>query len=186
MPGLTIDRQNRLIFYGNPIGFIRQEPTVAAVDTMFRGQELEAELQKRNLTPQWEDGLYDRMISGQAHVSESGGALKRCRVWQLRADTEVSMRFISYDQMLTRFGSPNVERYRPVYDGAVGTNDLEEIYEICRDDPPDGYHGHRMALGDVVELYDTSGSEFYYCDRVGFQPISFQQQEQAQWREPSM
>ena len=30
-----------------------------------------------------------------------------------------------------------------------------------------------MALSDVMELYDDAGSEFYYCDRVGFQPIRF-------------
>lgn len=34
-----------------------------------------------------------------------------------------------------------------------------------------------MALSDVVELYDDSGSEFYYCDRVGFQPIQFKQEQ---------
>ena len=40
-----------------------------------------------------------------------------------------------------------------------------------------GYQGYRMALSDVVELYDDSGSEFYYCDRVGFQPIQFKQEQ---------
>ena len=34
-----------------------------------------------------------------------------------------------------------------------------------------------MALSDVVELYDDTGSEFYYCDRVGFQPIRFEQKQ---------
>ena len=57
------------------------------------------------------------------------------------------------------------------------TSDLEQIYTICRDAPPPGYQGYRMALSDVVELYDDSGSEFYYCDRVGFQPIRFEQKQ---------
>ncbi len=48
---LTIDKQNRLIFYGNPIGYIRLEEQTAAVDTLFQGQELEAELQRLKLTP---------------------------------------------------------------------------------------------------------------------------------------
>ena len=48
---------------------------------------------------------------------------------------------------------------------------------ICRDAPPPGYQGYRMALSDVVELYDDSVSEFYYCDRVGFQPIRFEQKQ---------
>ena len=64
-----------------------------------------------------------------------------------------------------------------VFDGDLGTSDLEQIYTICRDAPPPGYQGYRMALSDVVELYDDSGSEFYYCDRVGFQPIQFKQEQ---------
>lgn len=186
MPRLTIDKQNRLIFYNNPIGYIRSEEQIAVVDTMFQGQELEAELQRLRLTPRWENDLYDRIISGEAFTSESGTPLKRCRVWQLKPDTEVAMRFISYGQMTERFGEPQMEQYRPVYDGAPDTNDLEMIYALCRDRPPEGYRGHRMGLGDVVELYDGDGSEFYYCDRVGFQPIAFAAQEQTQWQEPTM
>lgn len=71
----------------------------------------------------------------------------------------------------------NAENYTLVFDGDLGTSDLEQIYTICRDAPPPGYQGYRMALSDVVELYDDSGSEFYYCDRVGFQPIRFEQKQ---------
>lgn len=47
--------------------------------------------------------------------------------------------------------------------------------------------GYRMALSDVVELYDDSGSEFFYCDRVGFRPIQFNQhQEQNECHEMTM
>lgn len=180
MPRLTIDRQNRLIFYGNPVGYIRPEEQTAVVDTLFQGKELESELQRLKLTPQWDKDLYDRMTSGEAFTAESDVPLKRCRVWQLGSDTEVSMRFISYARMLEHFGEPQMEQYHLVYDGALNTNDLETIYALCRDNPPKGYRGHRMGLGDVVELYDSGGSEFYYCDRVGFQPVSFASEAQAQ------
>lgn len=186
MPRLTIDKQNRLIFYNNPIGYIRPEEQTAVVDTLFRGQELESELQRLKLTPRWEEDLYDRIISGEAFATEDGAPLKRCRVWQLRPDTEVSMRFISYEQMLTRFGEPQMEQYQLVYDGAPKTNDLEAIYALCRDRPPKDYCGHRMGLGDVVELYDSGGSEFYYCDRVGFQAIAFMPEVQTEWQEQTM
>lgn len=186
MPRLTIDKQNRLIFYGNPVGYIRPEEQIAVADTLFQGQELEAELQRLKLTPQWEEDLYDRMISGEAFSVESGAPLKRCRVWQLRPDTEVAMRFISYDQMVEHFGEPQMEQYQLVYDGAPNTNDLEAIYARCRDNPPKDYCGHRMGLGDVVELYDSGGSEFYYCDRVGFQPVSFAPEAQTQCQDLTM
>lgn len=186
MPRLTIDGQKRLIYYDNPIGYIRSDGQTAVVDTLFQGPELESELQRLNLVPRWEDGLYDRMISGETNAAGDGALLKRCRVWQLRPDTEVSMRFISYEQMRTRFGEPQMEQYQPVYDGMPASNDLERIYALCRDKPPEGYHGHRMGLGDVVELYDESGSEFYYCDRVGFQSISFESETLEQCQELSM
>ena len=68
-----------------------------------------------------------------------------------------------------------------------GKSKLEQIYAICRDSPPPGYQGYRMALSDVVELYDNSGSEFFYCDRVGFRPIQFdQRQEQNECHEMTM
>ncbi len=185
MPRLIIDKQNRLIFYGNPIGYIRPGEQTAAVDILFQGQELEAELQRLKLAPQWEDDLYDRIISGD-FAPDSGTPLKRCRVWQLRPDTEVAMRFISYEQMVKLYGEPRAEQYQPVYDGTPNTNDLEQLYTLYRDCPPEGYHGHRMGLGDVVELYDSGGSEFYYCDRIGFQPIAFVPQEQTQWQEQTM
>lgn len=186
MPRLTIDKQNRLFFYRNPIGYIRPEEQAAVVDVMFQGEELEVELQRLKLTPRWENDLYDRMVSGEALTSDSGAPLKRCRVWQLKPDTEVAMRFISYDQMTERFGEPQMEQYEPVYDGAPKTNDLEGLYVLYREQPPEGYRGHRMGLGDVVELYDEGGSEFYYCDRVGFQPITFQPQELTQWQTQTM
>ena len=64
---------------------------------------------------------------------------------------------------------------------------MEQIYAICRDSPPPEYQGYRMALSDVVELYDDSGSEFFYCDRVGFRPIQFNQhQEQNECHEMTM
>ena len=56
--------------------------------------------------------------------------------------------------------------------GYGGTNDPEEIYTLFRDPVP-GYDGRPIGISDVLELYDASGSEFYYCDRVGFQQIEF-------------
>lgn len=79
---------------------------------------------------------------------------------------------------MTRFTVDNQNRIifydNPVvYDGQVGTNDPEEIYALCTTGQPEHYHGRAMAMSDVVELYDRTGSTFYYCDRVGFRAIDF-------------
>ncbi len=180
MERLTVDRQSRLIYYDNPIGYKLPNKNTAVVDTLFRGEELEQCLQSRQMEVRWEEGVYDRLSSGQAPVNAMGEALKQCRVWQLQKGVDVAMRFIDFATMQARFGEPGRDNYHAVYSGQLGTNDLEEIYVLCRDNLPEGYRGHWMSLGDVVELYDENGSEFYYCDRVGFRQIDFDGQEQHQ------
>jgi len=46
------------------------------------------------------------------------------------------------------------------------------MYTLFRDPVP-GYDGRPIGISDVLELYDARGSEFYYCDRVGFRQIEF-------------
>ena len=130
-------------------------------------------LRRMNLMPRWEDGVFDRLVSGEVTGEEPVQLRKGCRIWQLKKDVDVAMRFIGYEEQVRKFGEPDAGNYTLVFDGDLGTSDLEQIYTICRDTPPPGYQGYRMALSDVVELYDDSSSEFYYCDRVGFQPIQF-------------
>ena len=141
------------------------------------GGEFSIEI-KDVLTLSWEDGIFDRLVSGEMAGEEPAQSRTGCRIWQLKKDVDVAMRFIGYEDQVRKFGEPDAENYTLVFDGDLGTSDLERIYTICRDAPPPGYQGYRMALSDVVELYDDSGSEFYYCDRVGFQPIRFEQKQE--------
>ena len=175
MVRFTVDNRNRLIFYGNPVGYVKAD--TAVVDEMFRTDELNQYLSRMNLTPRWEDGIFDRLVSGEVTGEEPVQLQKGCRIWQLKKDVDVAMRFIGYEDQVRKFGEPDAGNYTLVFDGDLGTSDLEQIYTICRDAPPPGYQGYRMALSDVVELYDDSVSEFYYCDRVGFQPIRFEQKQ---------
>lgn len=166
-----VDEHDRLIYYGNPAGFIRDE--TAVVDPMFCSDELMGYLSRLKLTPQWEDGVYDRLIEGTLPAAMLPNSTKYCRVWQLKREVDVSMRFISYSSMVEKFGAPDRGNYEMVFDGDLGTENLEEIYTICCLHIPEDYHGHAMSMSDVVELYDDSGSQFYYCDRAGFRPIRF-------------
>ena len=185
MVRFTVDNRNRLVFYGNFAGYVKDN--TAVVDEMFRSDELMRYLDRLKLTPQWEDGVFDRLTAGEVPSEELGQPLKGCRIWQLKKDVDVSMRFIGYEELLKKFGEPDAANYTQVFEGDLGTNDPEQIYTICRDTPPPGYQGYRMALSDVVELYDDSGSEFYYCDRVGFRPIRFEQScEQVQCEDMTM
>lgn len=60
-------------------------------------------------------------------------------------------------------------RYQAVFDGTVSTNSLDGIWEaFCRRSL--GSDGQPLAISDLVELYDDSGSEFYYVDRTAIRP----------------
>ena len=91
------------------------------------------------------------------------------------------MRFSGLDRMQAEYGGPDLARYQVVYDGAVGTNSLDGIWEaFCR--KPLGSDGQPLAISDLIELYDDSGSEFYYVDRTSIVPVQLEAPEQ----EPGM
>lgn len=175
MSRIFIDNHDHIQYYGNPAGYLRDGRAVA--DPIFQTDELSAFLAKRDLEVEWREGVYDRLISGQENgFDPEAPSLKSCRIWQLRNETPIDLRFIDYDTLLQRFGEPDPANYAAVYDGQVETNDLEEIYaKFNIGETPPGYTGHSMSMSDVVELYDYSGSEFHYCDRMGFRQITFNQ-----------
>lgn len=177
MQRIFIDNHDRILYYSNPAGYIAGKEAV--VDTMFQTQELERFLEKQEIPIRWEDGVYDRLLLGQrsGRFDPEAPPLKNCRVWQLTRDSPINMRFIPYEALLERFGQPDRRHYETVYDGLVGTNDPEEIYTLFRDPVP-GYDGRPIGISDVLELYDVDGSEFYYCDRVGFRQIEFAPQQE--------
>ena len=179
MKGIEI-RHNYLYYYGNPAGYISGMGS-AVVDNMFRAAELENWFAKHGLDPQWMDGVYDRLSNGDsAQMGEPPVPLKSCRIWQLKPDVDVMMKFIGYEEMTRRFGELNPENYDPVYDGQIETNDLEEIWTKFNNQHPHGYTGYSLSMSDIIELYDHTGSEFHYVDRFGFRQISFDGQESGQ------
>lgn len=181
----NVEIKNRcLLYYGNPVGYQTERGVVA--DTMFRRQELEDWLARKGLPVQWADGVYDRLSSsGYQSAADSGRALKSCRIWQLGPSAPAQMRFISLNRMISEYGGPELANYRAVFDGVVGTNSLDELWEIfCQ--KPLGGDGQPLAISDLIELYDNSGSEFYYVDRTAIVPIQLEPLEQDNRMEMSL
>ena len=176
----SVEMKNRcLLYYGNPVGYRTEQGVVA--DSMFRREELEDWLAKKGLAVQWTDGVYDRLSSGGYHAADSSQTLKSCRIWQLGPTAPLTMRFIGLDRMSGEYGGPDLARYQVVFDGAVSTNSLDGIWEVvCR--RPLGNDGQPLAISDLIELYDDSGSEFYYVDRTSIVPVQLETPEQ----EPGM
>lgn len=97
----TIDNRNRLVFYGNTVGYVKDD--AAVVDEMFQTDELSRYLARLNLMPQWKEGVFDRLAAGEMPSEELGQPQKGCRIWQLRKGVDVTMRFIGYEDLIKRF-----------------------------------------------------------------------------------
>ena len=179
MQGIAL--KNGLIsYYENPAGYTEKD--TAVVDRIFQTEEMAGWLESRSLTPKWTDGVMERLMAGEQPGvgGDTAASLKNVRIWQLKPETDVYMKFISLDELIKSFGAPTPEHYRIAYDGQLGTNDLEAIFERCNVNHPPGYNGHSLSMSDVVELYDSTGSEYHYCDRFGFKQIAFEPQGQTQ------
>ena len=177
MKGIT-EKGGTIDYYGNPAGYIQKD--TAVVDSIFQTEELTRWLQNRGLTPDWTDGVMERMLVGeQVSNNERTGNLKAVRIWQLKPEVDIYKKFISLDEAEKQFGTPDPSDYHVVYDGHLGTNDLEAIYTRCNTNHPPGYKGHSLSMSDVVELYDETSNSFHYCDRFGFSEISFEAPEQT-------
>lgn len=172
MQGIRIEN-GRIIYFGNVAGYITGKRAV--VDPIFSSEGLNRFLEKQKQIGEvdWRDGVYDRLMNGQADQRESP-VLKNVRIWQLKPDVDIYMKFISFDRMLEKFGEPEPKDYHRVFDGEIETNNLEEIYsKFNMGNYPAGYTGHSLSMSDVIELYDEEGSEFYYVDERGFKMIAF-------------
>lgn len=171
-------RNGVIVYYGNRVGMVQDGQAVA--DPMFEREELKDFLnhQRDIREVKWQNGVFDRLVN-QAEPSPDQPVLKNVRVWQLKPDVDIRMKFISYEEMCRQFGSPSAEQYQLVYDGAVETNDLEALYTTFNTEWPEGYTGHSLSMSDVLELYDRESSSFHYVDRFGFQQVDFNSPEQA-------
>lgn len=95
MPKIYLDRDDRIICYDNPAGFVRGDDAV--IDSLFRTVKMTAFLEKRQLTAEWQDGIYDRLSTGvpvEEAATESGACLKSVRIWQFKPSADVGLKFI--------------------------------------------------------------------------------------------
>ena len=167
---MSVELQNgKIMFYRNEAGYVEQGQAI--VDPVFRCPELEDFIREQGLVAEWRPGVFEWLAFNMIAQPE---AIKSCRIWQLKADVDPSLRFAELDKSRDYDGWPQRDNYRLAYDGSFGTNDPERIYSICQEQLPDDYDGHPLTVSDVVELYDNEDSRFYYADRVGFQEIHFE------------
>lgn len=59
--------------------------------------------------------------------------------------------------------------YEKVFEGELGTNDLEELFRIFNTEHPVGYTGRSMSVSDIVVV----NGKAYFCDTIGFKLVEF-------------
>lgn len=166
MNKFCITKEGIIEYYGNRVGYIKDN--TAIVDKMFEKEDLtELIRDSKNVEISWKDDVYDKLIYGK---SEDAVLLKKCKIYQLKPEVDVRIRFIGYDEMINKgYGKPDITNYKVVFDGDVPTNNLDELYLIFNgDNMPEDYIGHKMSKSDIIELYDENGNEKYYVDKFGF------------------
>ena len=169
-----------LVYYGNPAGYLKENE--AMVDKMFQSKEFEEWLSEKNVSVNWTEGIFERLSKGEilGDLLETSSSLKNVRIWQLKSDSDIELRFRGYDEVLKVSGEPSSNNYDIVFDGELETNDLESIYTKFNLNHPSDFKGHSLSISDVVELYDENCSEFHYVDQFGFKEIEFMDQEREQ------
>ena len=175
MGGIT-QRNGCVFYYGNPAGYIVKD--AAVMDAMFQSDELERWLSRNNLPVTWTDGVYERLASGNIPTDsdESVPILRSCRIWQLKPGAAAWKDLVSFGKPLPE---PDIDDYAVVYDGQLESNDLEDIYDKFTERRPPGFTGHPLSVSDLVELYDSGGSSFYFLDRTCFRQVAFPEPEQG-------
>ena len=105
----------------------------------------------------------------------------RIAVYQTTAEGK---KFLPLEQM-EKVGGPDPAEYRTVFRGDVPAENLEDVFRILNTERPGTYQGHSLSVSDIVEIpaHGTGNAGVdpgcYFCDRTGFQKISFDTQQCA-------
>ena len=100
MKSINITKEGILQYYGNRVGYVKNG--TAVVDVMFKKPDINDFLTKENgFNVEWQKDIYDRLIKGDIGNIEQM-TLKNCRLYQLKASTDIETRYIGYKLLKER------------------------------------------------------------------------------------
>lgn len=173
MQGISF-RNGVLIYYGNPAGYLLDGKVI--LDAIFDKKDIISFLsEKEHLTVEVREGVYDRLSEGGGVENVTvQGKERRIRIYQLKQDSPIMVRFISLTERINRgFDRPQPKEYDLVYEMEVDAFDLEKLWESFGEKLPKNYSGHALSISDVVELSEGENKRFFYVDPKGFVEIEF-------------
>lgn len=111
----SVKLKNSIIYYyGTPTGYLKDGK--ANLDSSFLCDELKNWCQEKRLEPCFSDGIFE-VLAQKEDVSQfmkSEESLKNVRIWQLNADSDFSMRFISFHEFKESCFAKQSKRWRIV------------------------------------------------------------------------
>ncbi|MFI3255042.1 MAG: YodL domain-containing protein [Eubacteriales bacterium] len=165
---------NLVVYSGNHVGFITDGR--ATVDEMFQSQEMEQWLQGKGLKVLWKPDVFTRLLeSADSFGSESKKGIKTVRVWRLNKQFPQEGRFSFLADFRKNYGEPNEKQYQSIFQDEMGTENLEIIYDHLSRENEDlsSSFAYPLSVSDVIELFDSEESLFFYVDRYDFVQIDF-------------
>lgn len=167
-----------LVYYGNPAGYLLDGKVI--LDSLFDKEELKRYLkEKEQVEVEIRAGVYDRLTEGglvlEAEVPKEG---RRLKIYQLRQESPIMMRFVSLAERKKRgYEQPQRKEYALVYEGEIEKFDLEAVWEKFGRRVPGDFAGHALSISDVIEFADGDTSRFFYVEPSGYEEIRFGKEE---------
>ena len=158
----------KLYYHDTPIAFVDEDSKTLTADTIFRTKELDSLLQTE-WTVRWVENVFPELIR---QPTDTTPPTKSVRLWFLNEEVDSSLKFLPYEQFHLLGGDNlTIQEYHCVFTGELPTNDLEDIFSAFQLGRVQNYSGRKLAMGDLIELYDHAERQFYYIDKVGFREL---------------
>ncbi len=96
----------------------------------------------------------------------------KIKVFQINTDRDTkNVKFAGYENLGRWQGTQDIDAsiYDEVYSGEVEAKDMEGVFCIFNTQAVGLHRGHSLAVSDIV----TNEEGAFYCDRVGFQKVDF-------------
>lgn len=167
-------RDKVLMYYGNPAGYLSDGKVI--LDPLFEKEEVLRYIEeKQQADVEVREGVYDRLSEGGDVQSKDYQGERRLRIYQLRQDSPIMMRFISLAERKRRgYGKPQMEDYVLTYEKEIDRFDLEGVWEQFGRGLPDGFEGHALSISDVVAFLEGGKRRYFYVEPSGFAEIEME------------
>lgn len=99
-------------------------------------------------------------------------------IYQINSERDTKrIKFVPLDRLKDVQNNEAVDSklYDKIYENEMELKNLEDVYYTFNMKKPPNFKGHSLSVSDVVEISECENLDdgFYFCDRIGFKKINF-------------